>query len=176
MNRIWIGKRTTALLLCLWIFLLQGGCAHREEVPVGAVLSRLLLCEGDCPSGRIYQSTAEEGESGYFSESLCAALYGDGAVPAGWGAVEEFAIFLSAAGAPVEIAVFRATSGMGAKEIAGFCTRRSALLLRHYRGSEYEGYAAGGRVVILGRHVLMCISRNAGAAVEEARRMLKGQV
>ena len=174
MNRIWIGKRMTAVLLCFWLLVLRGGCAHREAIPAGAVLSQLLLCEADCPSGRIYQSTAEEGESGYFSESLCAALYGDGAVPEGWGAVEEFAIFLTAAGAPAEVAVFRAASGMGAEEIAGFCTRRLALLLRYYRGSENEGYAAGGRVVILGRYVVMCVLKNAGSAVEEARRMLKG--
>ena len=88
--------------------------------------------------------------------------------------MEEFAIFLTAAGAPAEVAVFRAASGMGAEEIAGFCTRRLALLLRYYRGSENEGYAAGGRVVILGRYVVMCVLKNAGSAVEEARRMLKG--
>ena len=170
-----IGMRIAAGVLC-WIFLMAAGsCAQREEIPVGAILSQLLLYEADCPSGRIYHGTAEEGEAGYFSESLCAALYGDGAVPEGWGAVEEFAIFLTAAGAPAEVAVFRAASGMGAEEIADFCTRRLTLLLRYYRGSDDEVYAAGGRVVICGRYVILCVLRNAGSAVEEARRMLKGR-
>ena len=168
-----IGMRIAAGVLC-WIFLMAAGsCVRREETPVGAILSQLLLCEADCPSGRIYQSTAEEGEAGYFSESLCAALYGDGAVPEGWGAVEEFAIFLTATGAPAEVAVFRAASGMGAEEIARFCTRRLTHLVRYYRGSDHEVYTAGGRVVICGRYVVMCVLKNAGSAVDEARRMLK---
>jgi hypothetical protein len=149
-------------------------CAAAEEVPAAAVLSRMLARERDCPAGTVYLAFAEEGSAGELSDGLCAALYGEGTVPAEWAAVEDFALFLTARDHPAELAVFRAASRDGAEEIAELCVRRLTALRRYRRGSEYEAYTEGAQVVILGRYVVMAVSADAEGAVEEARAELRG--
>ncbi len=134
----------------------------------------MLACEEDLPVGVIYFSGAEEGEKGYLSESLCIALYGDEGVPAEWSFVSDFAIYLSASGHPFELAVFRCDMSDGTEEVSELCARRLAVLRNHFRGSDYEAYTSGGRVVILGSCVLMIVSSDAEISLSEARDAVGG--
>lgn len=157
------------ICVCVVLLLCLTACASHEETPAGAILSAMLSCEEGCPAGEIYTRSAEEGEEGYLSESLCSALYGDGRIPAEWALVSDYAIFLTAAEHPFELAVFRCNSSDGTEEVAELCARRLAVLRNYWRGSDCEAYTSGGRVVILGNYVLMLVSSNAEAALEEAR-------
>ena len=156
-----------------FVLCMLGSGAERETVSPYAVLSGILSVEVDCPVGTVYHSAAAEGEEGYFSSSLCATLYGDGDLPAEWASVEDFAIFLSATESPTELAVFLTPTRADAEEVAELCVERLGVLQRYYRGSDLEAYAAGGRVVVLGRYVVMVISSDSDAALSEARAVLK---
>lgn len=134
----------------------------------------MLACEESLPAGVIYDTDAEEGEKGYLSESLCIALYGDERVPAEWTFVSEFAIYLTAAEHPFELAVFRCDSSDGTEEVSELCARRLALLRNYWRGSDYETYTSGGRVVIFGSYVLMLVSSDAELSLAEAREAIGG--
>ena len=147
-------------------------CGARRDVPAGAVLSAILMREEHCPSGTVYSASAGEGEKGYFSESLCTALYGDEAPPVEWSLIADYAIFLTAAEHPTELAVFRCRSVADAEEVARLCSRRLTLLRQYWRGSEYESYPLGGRVVILGSYVVMAVCSDSLRAVGEARNAL----
>lgn len=136
------------------------------------MLSAMLACEESLPTGVIYFPEAGEGESGFMTEALCAALYGDGVMPREWDLVSDFAIYLSAMEHPFELAVFRCDSWEGAEEIAELCMRRLVVLRNYWRGSDYEDYPSGGRVVTLGRYVLMIVSPDAELFLSEARRVI----
>ena len=166
--------RTVAFAIALAVLLsLLSACLGREAPSASLVLSEMLAFEKDCPAGTVYLASAGEGETGYFSESFCAALYGDGEVPAEWASVVDFAIFQSASPSPAELAVFRAIGRAEAEEVAEMCVRRLSVLRRFYRGTDLESYTSGGRVVILGRYVVMAVSSDAETAVEEARAALR---
>ena len=132
----------------------------------------MLACEECLPTGVIYFPEAEEGEDGYMTEALCAVLYGDGVMPREWSFVSDFAIYLSAMEHPFELAVFRCDSWDGAEEIAEVCMRRLVVLRNYWRGSDYEAYTSGGRVVTLGCYVLMMVSSDAELFLSEARRVI----
>lgn len=132
----------------------------------------MLACEESPPTGVIYFPEAGEGEDGYMSEALCSALYGEGVMPKKWDLVSDFAIYLSAMEHPFELAVFRCDSWDGAEEIAELCMRRLVVLRNYWRGSDYEAYTSGGRVVTLGRYVLMMVSSDAELLLSEARRVI----
>lgn len=166
--------RAAVLPLVLIFCLTLVSCGARGSVQAGAVLSAMLACEEHLPAGNIYHYGAEEGEAGYLSESLCVALYGDGDVPAEWEFVSDFAIYLSASEHPFEVAVFRCDLGDGTEEVSELCTRRLAVLRNHFRGSDYEAYTSGGRVVILGSYVLMIVSSDAEISLSEARDAVGG--
>lgn len=172
MRRVRLRRGVLLLLVILLLQMLTASCDSRERVPTGAILSAMLACERDCPAGTIYSTAAEEGESGYLSEALCAALYGNGAVPSEWMLVESASIFLSAAH-PAELAVFRCGSLRDAEILSKLCARRLAVLRGYFQGSEYEAYTAGGRVVILDNCVLMVVSSDADRAIAEARAVLR---
>lgn len=162
------------LLFGLLALLLMGSsCGADQEMPAGAVLSAMLAAEADCPPGRIYQNGTAEGAEGYFSESLCAALYGDGEVPAGFSCITDYAIFLSYGPAPVELAVFRVSSGTDTGTVADLCVRRMDRLCRYFRGGDLEAYPASGRILTKGNWVIFAVSSNSERAVEEALRAIR---
>ena len=177
-----------AILICLSILLCmrgglfgavsRGGAVFGMDsfrsVPTGVILSQMLSYEPDCPVGTVYTSLSGEGEAGYFTPSLCIALYGDGAVPKEWESVEEFSIFLTATEHPVELAVFRSLSSADAEEVAELCARRLSVLRRFRRGTEYELYTARAQIAVFGRYVVMAVSADPEVAVEEARRVIRG--
>ena len=74
-------SRYIAVLLTMAFVLISGVSCAQSDVPAGAVLSAMLSCEREVPTGTVYARGAEEGEAGYLSDALCAVLYGDGAVP-----------------------------------------------------------------------------------------------
>ena len=158
--------------LCIGIILLLTGCGFRAESTAAAMVSEMLSFEVGCPYGVLYDVSVAEGAEGYVSDSLCAALYGDGAVPAEWEYVEDFSAFLSTGEQPVELAVFLAVSSDGAELLAALCARRLTVLRAYYRGTEYEAYTGSARIVVFGRFVVMAVSSDAEAAIDAARRML----
>ena len=166
-------RATVGVLLFLLLFCGLTGCGARDGVSAVALVSEMLSFEGDCPHGVLYDSSVEEGTHGYFSESLCAALYGDGKMPTEWEYVEEFAVFLSTSERPLELTVFVAVSHDGAERLAALCARRLAVLRRYYRGTDFEPYTASARIVMLGRYVVMAVSADAEGAIDVVRRGLR---
>ena len=174
-GRILRRLRVAALVLVAAFCLSVTSCRTRGSVRAGAVLSAMLASEEDISAGEIYSSDAEEGERGYLSDSLCVALYGDGEMPPEWTFVSDFAIYLAASEHPFELSVFRCDSSDGAEEVSELCSRRLRVLRNHFRGSDYEIYTSGGRVVILGSYVLMLVSSDAEGALSEAREAIRGR-
>lgn len=165
--------RGAAVLFAALLCIFSVSCRAEKKTPPLLVLSQMLSYERDCPAGVIYHTGAGEGEAGYFSDSLCAAFYGDGEAPPEWASVAEFAIFQSTAATPTELAVFRTSSRAEAKEVAEMCTRRLWVLRRFYAGSEYEAYAFGGSVTVFGKYVVSVVSSDVETAVDEARAALR---
>ena len=55
--------------------------------------------------------------------------------------------------------------------MAGLCRGRLDTLARGYKGSEWEGVAAGGQVVLAGNYVFLVICEDPAPVLEAARRL-----
>lgn len=160
--------RTVALLVLLGLFfsLSLSGCAPKS--PSASVrLSAMLEETRPLPSGACYRLLAAQGEEGYASAELLAALFGEGSTPVALDAVEDGAFYLSFT-QPYEIGVFLCKSTGRTREVAEMCLHRLSRLRSYYsaRGDE----SAEGCVRVFGRWVILCFSHDPDAILQAFRR------
>ena len=152
-------KRFVVLILTVCfiaVFLLS--CA-REQRSAEEVLSSLMADNQGLPAGEIYQKNAKEGENAYFSQSLCESMYGSRAAEL-LTVTEDFAIYMSSAAAPYEIAVFKCYSSTDAEKIAAVCMSRAEDLRVLLSKTEWRELCDSAKIKVDGRIVVMTVTGN----------------
>lgn len=158
--------RMLALLLTLTLSVVAVGCA-RSAPDAGALLSAMLEETRPLPSGACYRLLAAQGEEGYASAELLAALFGEGSTPVALDAVEDGAFYLSFT-QPYEIGVFLCKSAGRTREVAEMCLHRLSRLRSYY--SAHGDESAEGCVRVFGRWVILCFSHDPDAILQAFRR------
>lgn len=148
------------LLVALTLSLLFVGCSREarsaEELLCGICASLSM------PAGQIYLSGAEEGSENFLSSETAQAIYGAEAETV-LDLVEDFAIYLSAAGAPREAAVFRCYSSSDTDTVAALFLERVDAIKVLLKDSGAAELAAGAEVTVRGRYVVMVVCDDAEA-------------
>ena len=116
-------------------------------------LSALLLGV-ELPAGETYVFGAEEGDAEYLSPEVARSLYGDSAEDA-LSLCEDFAIFISARGAPFEAAVFRCYSASDCDRVAEMILSRIGDMQILLRDTEFAGIYDTAGIDIRGRIVTL---------------------
>lgn len=155
------------LLLCVVLLL---SCGGRSD-PTAEILLELEQVAGALPVGERYYSGEEDGGEGAMPSDLRDALYGAESEEI-FATVEEYAIYLSSAAKPYEIAVLRCYSATDAHRVTQACMERRETLRVALRGTEWETLAKDSLVMFRGRDVLLCVSDRSRSVEERARRLL----
>lgn len=168
-------RRAGLCLLALCLLLsLPVGCG-RETADVEDILAAMCDSQPPLPAGQVYVHTAVLGDEGYADDELIAALFGDGAKPREWEAVNAFAFRLSTVAAPHELAVLQCVCAQDAYEVARMCLRRADAVRRLWRNGAYAAQADAACVSVCGRYVLFGIAEDAPAAIAAGRRAIRGR-
>ncbi len=130
-------------------------CA-KESASAEETLSSLMAESDGLPAGEIYLKDASEGEKGYFSQSLCEAMYGEDAYGM-LALVEDYAVYMSSAQAPYEIAVFKCFSSTDAEKIGTLCLERAEMFRVLLGKTEWKSLADSACVTVSGRTVIMTV-------------------
>ena len=166
-------KRIFTILLCLLLLMpALLSCRHREATLAEGVAA-MQKAEKPSPAGRLYVLSAPPDDPAHPSDSLLAAMFGEGnaSLPAAFDHVEDAAFFLSYTDA-CELAVFDCDNADGPREVSRMCLRRLDLL-RHYRtGDTDAAMLQKAQVVIRGNLVILLISKDPEGALRALRRTL----
>lgn len=128
-----------------------------ESQSASEQLSALMADIQGLPAGNIYQKSAKEGENAYFSQSLCESMYGKRATEL-LPLAEDFAIYMSSAAAPYEIAVFKCYSSTDAKKLAAVCMNRAQTLRVLLKNTKWRELCDSAKVRVDGRCVIMTVT------------------
>ena len=158
-------------LLCAAALLVGTSCG-RSSLSAAEILSRLEETAGELPAGERYYSGVEEGYEGGLPSDLRNSLYGEESEEI-FETVEEYAIYLSSAAKPAQIAVFRCYSATDAHRVTLMCMERSEALRTALRGTEWEAFVDGAVVLCRGRDVLLCLTDCAQSMEKQAVRLLR---
>lgn len=144
----------------------------RRSLSVVEILLRLEETAGELPAGERYYSGVEEGYEGDLPSDLRNALYGEDSEEI-FETVEEYAMYLSSAAKPAQIAVFRCYSATDAHRVTLMCMERVELLRVALRGTDWEAFVDGAVVLCRGRDVLLCLTDCAQSMEKQAVRLLR---
>lgn len=127
-----------------------------ESTSAEEMLSSIMAKSNGLPAGEIYLKGASEGEKGYFSQSLCESMYGEDAYEM-LTFVEDYAIYMSSAQAPYEIAVFKCFSSTDAEKIGTLCLERAEILRVLLGKTEWRELVDSASVRVSQRTVIMTV-------------------
>ncbi|MBE6548383.1 MAG: hypothetical protein E7667_05870 [Ruminococcaceae bacterium] len=164
-----------SVIVCLSLIgciLCASSCAE-STASAEDVLSAMVHTEPSLPSGKIYLSTAAEGEKQYTPQSLLASLYGGGSAPIEQSEWVEFAIFLSSAHHPCEFAVFLCQSAQSASDTAKMLCRRLDTLKASWADTQYSSYTENGCVSVSGNYCILTVCADKKAALKAALSVIK---
>jgi hypothetical protein len=130
-----------------------------ESQSAEELLSSLMADTQGLPAGNIYVKGAEEGESAYFSQSLCESMYGARAFEL-LTFTEDFAIYMASVAAPYEIAVFKCYSATDAEKLAAVCMSRAQDLRVILSKTEWRELCDSAKIKVDGRIVVMTVTGN----------------
>ena len=153
-----------AILLCLALALIipLTSCVYSDEiVPCIDVLNALTEAEIGLPAGKIYSSSAKEGDDGYISDSLLASLLGNGEMITLFDSWLDYAFFLPSGDHPCEFVVILCDTPTSAKDTARLLSRRLNTLRSANKASgnrEHDAYLENAAVMINRNYVLLIIS------------------
>ena len=167
-------RKSFTLFLCA-VILCGAVCltsCSQKSATAQSVLYAMMTAEIGLPSGNVYLSDAPEGDNGYTSDSLLAALYGDGSAPVESGEWLEFAIFLSGAKHPCEFGVFLCESAQSASDTGKMLCRRLDILKTAWSGTEYSSYVDNASVCVSGNFCILIISSDASSARKAAMTLI----
>ena len=143
------------IILLTFICAFSGSCG-KESASAEEMLSSLMAKTKGLPAGQIYVKDAFEGEKEYFSRSLCESMYGEDAYGL-LAVVEDYAIYMSSAQAPYEIAVFKCFSSTDAEKIGTLCLERAEFLRVILGKTEWRALVDSASVTVSGRTVIMTV-------------------
>lgn len=149
-------KRFILFFILLFLILPLSSCKS-ENRSAEELLSSLMAQTRGLPAGEIYLKGAREGENAYFSQSLCESMYGSRAfelLPL----TEDFAIYMSSAAAPYEIAVFKCYSATDAENLASVCVKRAETLRTLLSKTEWRELCDSAKITVSGRIVIMTVT------------------
>ncbi len=173
-----------ALLLSAALLLFPACGGETPPPPAAEVLSVMLSTMENTvqplPDGVLRLTAAPADSPDRLTETFFSALFGEAArgllgedsTPSP--PITDAALFLSLSPYPCELAVFRLANESAAGTVAGLCRGRLDTLSRGYAGSEWEGVAAGGQVILEGNYVFLVICEDPRSVAEAARRFVKG--
>ena len=144
----------TVLLFVVPLVSCKGESRRAEEF-----LSALMADTQGLPAGEIYVKGAKEGESAFFSQSLCESMYGARAAEL-LTLAEDFAIYMSSIAAPYEIAVFKCYSATDAEKLAALCANRAEELRVLLSKTEWRELCDSAKIKVDGRIVVMTVTGN----------------
>ena len=148
-------RRFFVIVALLAVLLVSfSSCSSKKRVSAEEMLSDIMAETGGLPAGQIYLKGALEGSDGYFSRSICEAMYGEDAYEM-LALTEDFAIYVSSVQAPYEIAVFKCFSSTDAEKLGALCLERAELLRVLLHKTEWKTLSEGASVSVKGRTVIM---------------------
>lgn len=150
-----------SILLCS-----LNSCALREKeyIPCLDILTAMIEGEIGLPAGKHYSYEYDEGEEGYISDSLCAALFGNGSYPEeaeGW---LDMAFFIPTASHPCEFTVIYCNSPDSCEDTASLLCRRLGILRSAWEDDPLKKYVDNAAVCIIGNYVLLIVSSDTPTA------------
>lgn len=159
-------RRLPALALILALLTLSACAPARPADPAALVWAMA----GDAPpAGALYFRDAldpapDANAPHAMPDSLVAAAYGDGTLPAEWRLLEAYAVYLGQGSVPCEYACLIVARERDAEAVAAMCARRMAAI----------AHLCGGEAVplpprVMGRTVVYAVGAGAGRAMEVAR-------
>ena len=137
------------------------------------IVKAITASEIGLPAGKLYSSSAREGESGYISESLLNSLFGNGSRPAlldGW---IDYAFFMPTSSHPCEFVAILCDTPTTATDTARLLCARLNTIKRVKTDSQYAHYLDNAEVTICRNYVLLIISSDTEAAKKTAISMVK---
>lgn len=148
-------------------------CSCSQNLSCSVMLAKTVVYSGEDSDGNgyFYFAEAQEGDIEYFSDELCALMYGDVAKERYFSKISDFAIFTSERTAG-ELAIFRCHSRSDTDEIVRMCLERADAIKVGLRGSEYEEKSSGIKVGVYGNVVAFYFVEN----VRRAESKLKGLI
>ena len=178
-------RRLMRILPWLMIFaVLFPACTSAPPPAASEVLTAMLVAVESTaqtlPDGVIRLTAAPADSPDRLTETFFSALYGEAArgllgedaTPSP--PIQDAALYLSMAPYPCELGVFRCVDEDTARAVAALCQGRLDALARGYAGSEWEGVAAGGRVSVAGRYVLLAVCEDPHSPLEAGRSASRG--
>lgn len=131
-----------AISLCLALSLIipLTSCVYSDEIiPCYDIVSSLTEIEIGLPAGKIYSSSAKEGEEEYLPDTLLASLLGDGKQLPLFDSWIDCALFLPSSNHPCQIIAILCDTPTSAKDTARLLSRRLNALRSAYKASNGGG-------------------------------------
>ena len=156
-----------ALGLCV---LLLSSCLSEQKSCEDIALR---LCdELKLPVGQMYCCGKEGTSLRELPSDTMSVMYGANAKDV-FELIEEYSIYLCAAGAPYEVAVFKCYSSSDSDSVAALCLGRADALSVLLRGTEYADIARNSAVCVKGKYTVMVIAPDPEKAEEIAKGILR---
>lgn len=151
-------------------FILLCSCASEQKSCEDIAL---WLCdELKLPVGQMYCRGEEGASLRTLPSDTMRIMYGDNAQEI-FELLEDYSIYLCAAGAPYEVAVFKCRSASDSDGVAALCLERAGELSVLLRDTEYADICRNARVVSRGKYTVMVIAPDAEKAEEMAKGILR---
>ena len=147
-------KRFFAFVVAVALIGVSFCSCEKRGVSAEEMLFALMAETENLPAGQIYLKNSSEGSARYFSRTICESMYGEGAYEM-LGLVEDFAIYVSSAQAPYEIAVFKCFSSTDAEKLGALCFERTELLGVLLGKTKWKELVERSTVTLDGRNVIM---------------------
>lgn len=158
-----------AILLIFAALLSLCACAHADKtVPCVDIVKAVTNIEIGLPAGKIYSSTADEGEEGYIPDSLLSSLFGEGkhiSLFDGW---IDCAFFMPSSAHPCEIVAILCDTPVTADDTARLLYRRLNTVKTVKSEEKYANYIDNAEVNVCHNYVLLIISADTNAAKKAA--------
>lgn len=167
-------KIIAAALLAASLLLSLFSCAYSDKiVPCEEIIEALTKAEINLPAGKIYSSSAKEGESDYIPPSLINSLFGEGgriALLDGW---LDYAFFMPSSSHPCEFVAILCDTPSTAKDTARLLCHRLNTIKKVKCSEDFAAYLDSAEVTICRNYVLLIISSDTATAKKSAMTLLK---
>ncbi len=162
-----------ALGLALALLFVTCSCSEKIYPSCRDILAAMTSSEAGLPAGRLYSAMAEAGESEFLDDSLLAALYGGGSLPAVSEDWLDCAVFLPSSSHPCELAVFLCSSHDAASDTARLlCSRLRSLKNAKSTCEEFSLMLESASVTICGNFVLFIVSSDTQNSLKIAKSLI----
>lgn len=157
-------------VIALSLLFVACSCSKKTFPSCRDILVAMTDAEAGLPAGRVYCATAEPGKPEFLDDSLLAALYGGGSLPAVAQDWLDCAVFLASSSHPCELAVFLCSSHDAASDTARLlCERLRSLKNAKSANEELSPMLESASVTIFGNFVFFIVSSDPQNALKVAK-------